>query len=171
MIEDITGITSDCQDMLPAQEMPEAHDVECICDSCCQISISNCQDNRDQCEKFEQSSERMTKMKKMRDKFMPIMATSAVILAVTGLLGSINLIKAADSIRGKDIAAIQRQAIPDVIDDRLNVIEVNKSVIEVAAIRNVDIQRVDVIDIPVVQIPADIQAVEISNSIVNRIIG
>lgn len=111
---DITGnITSDCQELMQTEEIPETHHTDCTCDCCCPISISNCQDNRDECEETEQPSGRM---KKMKDKLVPIVANCAVIIAVIGLSGSISRISAVERISATRISAIQRQIIPAIQD-------------------------------------------------------
>lgn len=80
---DITGnITADCGQIPQRQEMIEGHESGCTCDSCCELSESNCQDNLDQCEQTQQPS---GGMKGMKTKLRPIMANCAVLLAILTL--------------------------------------------------------------------------------------
>ena len=103
----------------------ETHDTDCTCESCCPNSISNCQDNRDECEETEQPSGRM---KKMKDKLVPIMANCAVIIAVIGLSGSISQSKAIEHISASRIDAIHRQISPAIQDiQRVNSIGISSN--------------------------------------------
>ena len=98
--------------------VPETHDTDCTCECCCPSSIANCQDN--ECEETEQPSGRM---KKMKDKLVPIMANCAVIIAVIGLSGSISQSKALERISTSRIDAIQRQISPAIQDiNRVDII-------------------------------------------------
>ena len=158
---DITNnMTSDCQELMPTQEMPETHESDCTCESCCQISISNCQDNRDQCEETESPSGRMGKMK---EKLMPIMTNCAVILAVIGLSGSIGRAETIERIQATNIEAIHRQAIPRVGDiERYDVVDINRSVINgriVDRAVRAHIEGIESIEISSNQIATEIEAV------------
>jgi len=93
--------------------IPETHDTDCTCECCCPSSISNCEDTRDQCEETERPSERI---KKMKDKLVPIMANCAVIIAVIGLSGTISRINAIEHISANRIDSIQRQISPAIQD-------------------------------------------------------
>lgn len=135
----ITGNTSDCQELMQTHETITAHEADCTCDSCCQTSTSNCQDNRDQCEETELTG----KVKKMKTKFVPIIANCAVILAI-GLSGSIKEITAVDIISANNIAAINRQIIPDI--QRLDIVDANRSIINATNVR-VPIEQIDAIEI------------------------
>ena len=131
---DITGnVTSDCQEMMQTQEMPEAHDVDCSCECCCKISQTNCQDNRSECEDAEQVSGRM---RKMRKRFVPLLANGAVILAVIGFSGSINRISAIERIP-IDISSIHSQVIPAIpaipeISEISDIPQINGHTIDIA---------------------------------------
>jgi len=143
---DITGnITSDCQELMQTHETSTAHDTDCTCDSCCQTSKSNCQDNRDQCEQTEPSS---GKVKKMKDKLVPILVNSAVILAIA-LAGSISESRASGIISANDIAAINRQVISDI--HRVDIVDANRSIINATDVR-VPIEQIDLIEISSIQI-------------------
>jgi hypothetical protein len=103
----------------------ETHDTDCTCESCCPSSMSNCQDNRDECEETEQRSGRM---KTMKDKLVPIMANCAVIIAVIGLSGSISQSKAIEHTSASRIDAIHRQISPAILDiHRINSIEIQSN--------------------------------------------
>jgi hypothetical protein len=142
---DITGhITSDCEKRMQTPETPGAHGVDCTCDTCCPISESNCQDNRDQCEQTQPSSGRM---KKMKDKLVPILANCAVILAVIGLSGSISRINAINRIQAANINAIHRQTSSGVEINYLNIVDLDPWIIDETNARNIGRGRIEGIDL------------------------
>lgn len=84
MNSDFTGnLNSDCEKPICHATDCETHHADCTCDSCCQLTDSVCEDNRDPYEETLRPSGG-TKMKK---KLMPMLANCAVLLAVITISG------------------------------------------------------------------------------------
>jgi len=102
-----SNTTSECQQPMPTQPMPKTHDADCTCDTCCKISNSNCQDNRDECEKTQSSSERIQKT--MKTRIMQI----AVLLASITFTGVFDTAKATDRLLNIYVDVTYSLAVPD----------------------------------------------------------
>ncbi len=83
---DITGnIIADCGTTPQKQDMAEAHHAGCMCECCCLLSETNCEDTIDQCE----TAQTLGGTKKMKSKVTPILANCALLLAVIGFSSAI----------------------------------------------------------------------------------
>jgi hypothetical protein len=137
---DIMGnITADCGQLPQKQEMNEAHEIGCTCDSCCHLSESNCQDNLDQYEETQQPS---GGMKKMRSKLTPIMASCGILLAIVVLAGQI---ARASNIPGSDTIQINPDIQTRTARARVGVVirEISDAASTVSAIDVIDSADID----------------------------
>ena len=110
MENDFTGnLNSDCEKPMCHATDCETHHADCTCDSCCQLTDSVCEDNRDQCEETLRPSGGT----KMKNKLMPMLANCAVLLAVITISGLVTNAKEFD--RSLQTSAVQvEQRITDV---------------------------------------------------------
>lgn len=74
------NINADCETPMCHAMECEIHHPDCMCDACCQLTDSICDDN-DQCEETHQRSGG----KKMKNRLMPILANSVALLVVITL--------------------------------------------------------------------------------------
>lgn len=145
MIEsDIRGnINAECETPMCHGSECEMHHPECTCDACCQPTDSICEDNRDQCEETHPTSGG----KKMKNRLMPILANSVVVLAVIANSGLVSNARSLD--RTVDLnTGVVEQVIFDIVDDNVidneeisSEVEPIEAVADIHAIQDLDTAR------------------------------
>ena len=136
MIEsDIRGnINAECEKPMCHATACEMHHPDCTCDACCQRTDSICEDNPDQCEETHQPSGGKT----MKNKRMPRLANTAVLLAVITISGLVGTAHKLDRPLDLNTGVVQ-PAIFDILNDEVvNKVEISSDVDVNEDVTNVD---------------------------------